>query len=332
VTPTPAVQRTFTDRIEVLGVAKGRESVTITSNTLELVTQVHFQGRTTVRKGEPLVDLQSSEQDANVLVAQVALDQAKRQYDRWKELTNRGVAPVATFEQYEATYKQAEANLTAAQSRRANRTIRAPFSGVVGLTDVAPGSLINPGTPIVTLDDISTVRVDFDVPDRYLPLVENGAQITAQSDVVPGLQVRGKIARLDSRINDRTRAIKARAEFPNGDGKLKPGMLMRINIEQGQRQAVAVPESAVQFESDQATVFVLIDQDGQTVAQRRTVKAGSNDSGFIEIKEGLKPGERVVRDGLSNVQAGPVRLVEMAASGSARPAGASAPAAGGDPR
>ncbi len=315
VTPTEAVVRPFTDQIEVLGVSKGRESVTITSNTLELVTQVYFQGRNAVRKGEPLVELQSSEQDANVMVAQVAVEQAKRQYDRWRELTRRGVAPVATTEQFEATYRQAEANLSAAQSRRANRTIRAPFSGVVGLTEIAPGSLINPGAAIVTLDDISTMRVDFDVPDRYLPQVAQGTAIIARSDVIPGLTVRGRIERLDSRINERTRSIRARAEFPNSDGRLKPGMLMRISIQQGQRQAVAVPESAVQYESDQASVFVLTNQGGQTVAQRRTVQAGVSAAGFIEIKSGLEAGEQLVRDGVSNVQAGPVRLADVRVAG-----------------
>lgn len=229
-------------------------------------------------------------------------------------MTDRGVAPVATTEQYEATYRQAEANLVAAQSRRANRTIRAPFSGVVGLSDVAPGSLINPGTAIVTLDDISTVRVDFDVPDRYLPLIEGGgARIIARSDVIPGLEIAGHISRLDSRINERTRAIKARAEFPNPNGRIRPGMLMRIGIEQGRRDAVAVPESAVQFESDLASVYVLTDQDGQSaVAQRRAVVTGATSGGYIEIREGLKAGEQLVRDGVNNVQAGPVQLTTTA--------------------
>jgi membrane fusion protein (multidrug efflux system) len=185
---------------------------------------------------------------------------------------------------------------------------------------VAPGSLINPGTAIVTLDDISTVRVDFDIPDRYLPVIRQGTAITARPDVLPGVVAQGRIARVDSRINERTRAVKARAEFPNGNGQLMPGMLIRVGIRQGERQSVGVPESAMQVEGDQASVWVLVEQDGQTVAQRRTVVAGSSNAGFIEIKEGLKAGERIVRDGVNNVQAGPVQLV-MAGGGQGRPGG-----------
>src|SRR5262249_36645068 len=149
------------------------------------------------------------------------------------------------------------ANLQAAESRESDRVIRAPFAGRLGLTDIAPGALINPGATIVTLDDVSVMRVDFDVPDRFLPAIRVGSQIQARPDPYPDRLTTGHIALIDSRIDPNTHAIRARAEFPNPDGLLVPGMLMHVAIENGQRQAVAVPESAVQAQGDQSYVYAI---------------------------------------------------------------------------
>jgi len=187
VTPVLVASRTFTDRLQVLGVAKGRQSVTLTSNAAELVTGVRFRDGQQVAKGQILVDLQSREEDAAVAQAQAGLHLAQVTYDRWVQLDQKGFAPQATLDQYKAQLEQAQATLAAAKSRRLDRAIRAPFSGVVGLSDVAPGALINPGTPIVSLDDIAVIRVDFDIPDRFLARLRPGAAITATSDSFPNM-------------------------------------------------------------------------------------------------------------------------------------------------
>src|SRR4030095_4998631 len=119
-----------------------------------------------------------------------------------------------------------------------------PFAGVVGLSDVAPGALVNPGAPIVTLDDVSVVRVDFQVPERYLSQLREGQSLLATADAFPGETITGRIARLDTRVDERTRAITARAEFSNASGKLRPGMLVRVGVSRGQRQRPRAQESA----------------------------------------------------------------------------------------
>ncbi len=315
VSQTRATLRPFTDRIEVLGVAKGRQSVTITSNTTELITGVHFKDGARVAKGQVLVDLKSQEQSANIAQTEASLNLAQLNYDRWKRLGEQGIASSASVDQYRVAYEQAKANLDAAKSRMGDRVIRAPFSGVVGLSDVAPGTLINPGAPIVSLDDVAVIRVDFDVPDRFLPVLRAGMPITARPDAYPEMVASGRIAMLDTRVDEKTRAIKARAEFPNTDGRLKPGMLMRVAIDQGQRQSVAVPEAAVQYEGDLAYVFVLTNQGGRRIAEQRQVQTGADDAGFIEIKSGLKAGEAVVADGVNRVS--PNQAVRVAGAGGA---------------
>jgi membrane fusion protein (multidrug efflux system) len=304
VSQTVVAPRAFTDRIEVLGVAKGRQSVTITSNTAELITAVHFRDGEAVSRGQVLVELKADQENAGIAEAQAQLAQADREYARWKTLADKGIAPRATAEQYLAARDTARAALNSAKAQKLDRVIRAPFSGRVGISDIAPGALISPGTAIVSLDDVSVIRVDFSVPDRYLPILRQGLAISAAPDALPGETFVGHIAQIDTRIDPATRALKARAEFPNVDGRLKPGMLIKVGIDQAQRQAPAVPEAAIQFEGSQASVFLIAKGPKGLVARRTTVQTGLTAGGFVEITAGLKPGDRIVADGLNRVQDG----------------------------
>lgn len=315
VSQVAVTDRPFIDRIEVLGVAKGRQSVTITSNTAEMITAVHFRDGQSVSRGQVLVELKADSEDAGIAEARATLAQAERDYQRWKTLADRGVAPRATAEQYLSALETAKAAVASAKAQKLDRVIRAPFAGRVGISDVAPGTLISPGTAIVSLDDVSVIRVDFSVPDRYLATLREGLPITARPDALPGEVFQGRIAQIDTRIDSTTRALKARAEFPNSDGRLKPGMLVKVGIDQGQRQAPAVPEAAVQFEGTQASVFLIAKSPKGAVARRVNVDTGLTSGGFVEIRSGVKPGERIVADGLNRVQDGaPV------SSGSGKPA------------
>jgi len=296
--------RAFTDRVEVLGVAKGRQSVTITSNTAELITAVHFSDGQYVSKGQVLVELKADQENAGIAQQQAQLAQAEREYQRWKTLADKGIAPRATVEQYLAARDTAKAVLASASAQKLDKVIRAPFAGRVGISDIAPGALISPGTPIVSLDDVSVIRVDFSVPDRYLPILREGLAITAQPDALPGQSFTGRIAQIDTRIDPATRALKARAEFANTDARLKPGMLIKVGIDQGERQAIAVPEAAIQFEGTQASVFLIAQGPKGQVARRTVVQTGLSTGGYVEIVSGLKAGDKIVADGLNRVQDG----------------------------
>jgi membrane fusion protein (multidrug efflux system) len=301
--------RQFTDAVEVLGVAKGRQSVTITAATTQLVDKIRFSDGQSVRKGAVLIELKNTEQDAGLAQAQAALVQADRAYKRYQTLAQEGWAARSALDQYEAAYQAAEANVNAAKARQADRTIRAPFGGVVGLSDVAPGALVNPGAPIVTLDDISTMRVDFQVPEQFLSLTREGQPISAKVDAYPGETAHGRIARLDTRIDERTRSMTVRAEFPNPGLRLKPGMLMRVSISRGQRQALAVPESAVSVQGDSAFVFVIRASGSRAVAEQRPIVTGLRQDNAVEVLDGVQAGDRVVADGLNKVQPGqPIRV------------------------
>ena len=260
--------------------------------------------------GAPLVELQAREEDAAIIEARANVNQAQREYDRYKALADRGVAPQVMLEQAETALETARASLQAAQARRGDRVIRAPFAGRVGLTTVTPGTLINPGAVIATLDDTSTIRVDFPLPERYLNLLRPGAPITATADAYGDAPFQGRIALIDTRVNEATRAATARAEFPNPGGRIRPGMLLRVVVQQGQRQTPAAPESAVQYEGAGAFVYRIAPGQNGSTAQRVEVETGAVENGFVEILSGVEPGERIVGSGLNRIQPGaPVSVV-----------------------
>ena len=232
-----ATPREFADQIRVLGVARSKRSVNITSNSTELITRVMFTDGQRVAAGTPLVELQAREEDADLIQARAQLAQAQREYDRYKILAERGVAPRVTAETAETALQTARAAVSASEARRGDRVLRAPFAGVLGLTSVTPGTLISPGSVITTLDDISAIRVDFPLPERYLGVLQVGTPLTATADAYADETVSGRIALLDTRVNEQTRAVIARAEFPNPGNRIRPGMMMGWRCSRGAGRA-----------------------------------------------------------------------------------------------
>ncbi len=328
-----ASPRIFTDSLDVLGVVKARQSVTLSAATTQLVSRVLFTPGQRVAKNQILVELKTLEQDAGLAQAKARAIVAERGYQRWKALADQGYASKAAVEQYEAVWLAAKADVDAAQARLGDRLIRAPFAGVVGLSDIAPGAVVNPGAAIVTLDDDSVLRVDFQIPDRFIASVHEGQEIEASVDAYSGLTIRGRITHLDTRIDERTRALTARSEFPGADRRVKPGMMLRIAVAQGEHQGLSVPETAVAVQGDGAYVFVALKQGQKMTADQRPIVTGVRQDGFVEVKDGLEPGDMLVADGLNKVQAGQaIRVGGKPGSGGAssvrKPgAGAARPAA-----
>lgn len=299
-----ATPRQFSDEIRVLGVARGRRSVNITSSTSELIARVLFTDGQRVAAGTPLVELQAREEDADIIEARARLAQAQRQAERLKALADRGIAPRVTAEDAETGLLTAQASLSAALARRGDRVIRAPFPGVLGLSSVTAGTLVNPGGIITTLDDIDVVRVDFPVPERYLGLLRRGTVITATIDAYGEDAFVGRIAFIDTRVNEQTRSVTARAEIPNPGARIRPGMAVKVAVQQGVRTAAAVPEAAVQYEGEGAFVYRIARGERGSTAQRLEVETGAVEEGFVEILSGLNAGDRVVGSGLNRIQPG----------------------------
>jgi membrane fusion protein, multidrug efflux system len=297
----------------LLGTAQARESVTITAKVSDVVTRLAFDSGQRVRAGQLLADMSSRAQQADVAAAEAALRDAEQQLRRGGELAREQLIARGQYDTLRANRDAAAASVQAKRASVADRTITAPFAGVLGLRQVSPGALVTPGTVITTLDDDSTIKLDFTLPEAALSSLDVGQAIAAGSDAWPGERFEGHIANIDSRVDPETRAVRVRAELPNPDGKLRQGMLLRVQVRLPSRQALVLPELAVQQEAEQSYVFRV--GPGDTVEQV-PIKLGTRREGAVEVVSGLRAGDRIVVEGTVKLHAGS-RIVE---AGRAQPA------------
>ena len=290
----------WSDELAALGTANARESVTVTASVSQTVASVEFDSGQFVRKGQPLVTLVQGQQAAAVDEAQAALRNAEQLYERSRQLARQQLVSRADLETQRTALEAARARVATQRATVADRVIRAPFDGVLGLRLVSAGSLVTPGTAITTLDDVSQIKLDFTVPEAALGQLAAGQRIVARSSAWPGQAFEGRIDTLDSRIDPGSRAVKARALLPNPDGRLRPGMLLDVGVERAARDALAVPELAVQQSGAQASVFRV---EGDT-ARLVPVKTGERHPGMVEIVSGLQPGDRIVVEGTVKLRDG----------------------------
>jgi membrane fusion protein (multidrug efflux system) len=306
----PARVERLHEEIEALGTARANESVDITSKVSNLVTAVRFAEGQQVRKGEVLVELDGEQARADLAVADAALKESASQYKRSRELYDTKVLSDAQIEQIEATFSANQARVASARSRLNDTVIRAPFSGRVGLRRVSVGSLVAPGAVITTLDDTSTIKLDFSVPETVVASMQSGLSIDATSVAYPGRVFAGKVASVDSRVDPNTRSVVVRAALPNTDGLLKPGMFLTVRLSRGDADVLVIPEESLLPE--QGDVFVFVVQDGK--AARRKIQTGQRRVGSVQVVAGLQPGELVVTEGTQKLRDGAsVSIVEGAA-------------------
>lgn len=299
--------------IEAVGTASSREAVDITSKAANTVTAVRFSEGQQVGKGEVLVELDGAQAKADLVAARAALKESESTFKRSRDLFARQALSESQLEQIEATLIANRARVASAEARVADTVIRAPFSGRVGLRRISVGSLISPGTVITTLDDSSVIKLDFDVPETFVSVLEAGLHVKANSIAYPGETFEGKVSSVDSRVDPVSRSVTVRAEIPNGDGLLKPGMFMSVRVSREPTPALVVPESAIVPERGSVFVFVV----GEGRAERREVTVGRREPGRVELVAGVEAGERVVVQGTQKVRDGSAVVESPVAAGAA---------------
>jgi membrane fusion protein, multidrug efflux system len=295
--------------VEALGTVRANESVDITAKVAERVAAIHFREGQQVKQGEVLIELDSSEPRADLAAAEAAARDSRSQYKRSQELFQTRALSQAQLEQLEASLQANEARVAAARSRLNDRVIRAPFAGRVGLRNLSPGGLVNPGTVITTLDDLSVVKLDFAVPELFLATLKPGLPVQARSTAYEQTAFAGKVASIDTRVDPATRAVAIRALIDNRDGRLRPGMFMTVTLVSGAGPAVMLQEQAIVPEGERHYVFVV----EQGHARRRQVTLGRRRPGEVEVLSGLGTEDTVIIEGTLNVRDGtPVRLLDDA--------------------
>jgi membrane fusion protein (multidrug efflux system) len=300
----PVELQAVSRELRALGTARANESVEITAKSSNLVAAVRFRDGEQVQRGAVLVELDSAQARADLAVAEAALTESNSQYQRATELLPTQALSKSQFDQIVATRAANAARVDAARARLEDTVIRAPFGGRVGLRRVSVGSLISPGTVITTLDDTAIIKIAFAVPENNLTSLRTGLAVTVTSTVYPGRSFTGRVASLDSRIDATSRSMLVRAELPNGDGAIKPGMFLNVELRRDERMGVVVPEEAIVPEQNRQFVYVVTNGS----ASKREVRTGLRRPGSVEITEGLRAGERIVVEGTVKLrEGGPVR-------------------------
>jgi membrane fusion protein (multidrug efflux system) len=292
--------RPFGAAIEAVGTALARESVDITSKVANTVTAIRFQEGQRVAAGSVLVELDRAQTAAALVEAEASLMESRNQFNRGRDLSVTQALSRAQLDQLETAVKTGEARVTAARSRLNDTVIRAPFAGRTGLRRVSLGSLVNPGTVITTLDDSSVIKLEFSVPQSFLGSLEPGLPIEARADGFGERAFKGTLTTLDSRIDPVTRSIAVRAELPNADGAIKPGLFMTVGLRAKTTPTLMIPEEALVPEQGRTFVFVV--RDGK--AQRLEVRTGGREPGSVAVLEGLTAQDKIVVEGTQRVRDG----------------------------
>lgn len=298
---TGKVQEQFiVDEIDAIGTLQANESVVISAAVTEPVASVNFADGQRVTKGDLLVALTSDEQAAELDEAKANLADADRQLKRIKSI-GKNLASKSDIDAAQAKVDAYVGQLGAIEARLADRLITAPFSGVLGFRQVSVGALVTPGTEITTLDDISVVKLDFTVPEVFLGKVHLQSLVSGASPAWPGQKFDGRVSSIDSRVDPNTRAIQVRAEIPNPDLKLLPGMLMNVTLFSDQYPALLVDEAAIMQSGTRSTLYVV--KEDATV-ELRDITIAKRLPGQVVISSGVVRDETIVVDGTFTLKPG----------------------------
>lgn len=295
----------FKDTIEAIGTARANEQVLITSKYADFVEKLFFDDGQLVKKGDVLIRLNNQEELARVNELEANLSESMAQLTRFQELLNSKATSKSLVDQQEAKTKAIAAQLHSARTKLNDLSIKAPFDGVLGFREVSLGAYINAGSIITSLDDLSLIKVDFTLPERFLPTIKLGQSVRALSTAYKNQQFLGKISSIDSRINPVTRTMKVRAEIPNENLVLRPGMLITIEVVRQVETLLQLPESAIIPIENKHFVFVISEgKDQSQTAIRKSITIGRRLPGIVEVLGGIKENEQIVTEGALKLRDG----------------------------
>ena len=292
---------TIEQTLNAVGRLTAHQSVNITSLVDGRVASLALRDGAFVEADAPLVMLDSREQSARVAETRASLHDSERQLEYMKQLIERGAVSQDELEAISSQVETQRAALRAEEVVLSDYTIRAPFSGTLGLHDISVGARIQAGSVITTLDDLSGLNLTFELPESLLGFMQPGQHITARSDAWPGDSFTGQVDAIDSRINPSSLTFRARVVLPNPDMKLRPGLFMQLQVPVVAQEALVVPVHSVLYDGGRNFVFVIADDN---TVSRREVATGRNRNGLMEVLSGLQTGEKIVDEGIAKVREG----------------------------
>ena len=302
--PVRAVQVTVGEvqaDVSAVGSLLAEESVVIRPELDGRVVDIHFAEGQHVAKGAKLVTLDPAEYRAQLAQADAQVRTDAQRHERAKELLAQKFISQEALDVAKNNLDRSEALRSEAQVRLSKAIITAPFSGTVGLRLISPGAYVEKGDDIVRLDNISSIKLDFRVPELYAAHVRAGQQVAVRLDAFPGEQFTGRIYAMEPVVDEKTRTILLRARVPNQGLKLKPGMFVRVALTlETRKNAILVPEPAIWPQGQDSFVYRV--QGGKAMLTK--VEIGARRPGEVEIVAGLSPSDTVVTEGQMKLRDG----------------------------
>jgi membrane fusion protein (multidrug efflux system) len=316
VTTVIAKRETWPSTLNVIGTAAAIQGVTVSADLPGIVDKVQFESGRAVHAGDVLVELDTRQERAQLAQAESDRDLARITYAREQQLVKEGVVPQADYDNALAQQKTTEAKVGEIQATIARKTIRAPFTGILGIRQVNLGQYLASGQAIVPLQSLNPIYVNFGVPQQEAPRVQVGRALRVTSDDVPGVQFTGRVTAVDSVVDQTTRNIQVQATLVNPEDRLRPGMFVQVAVGVGSpRDVISLPASAINYAPYGDSVYVVTDvKDPKSDKTYRgvrqqfvTVQGSRGDQ--VAVVSGLNPGDEVVSSGGFKLRNGAAVLV-----------------------
>jgi membrane fusion protein (multidrug efflux system) len=326
ITTVQATPERWPATVEAIGTVEAVHGVTVAADLPGLVAQIQFDSGRKVRAGEVLVRLDTRQEQAQLAAAEAQRNLATVNFERMKGLRDQGITSQADFDRAAAEHKQAVAQTGETRAAIGRKTIRAPFSGVLGIRQVNLGQYLKPGDPIVELQSLDPVYVNFDVPQQQLSELPIGAEVHVTAQGIEKSAATGRITAVNSVVDEATRNVQVQATLPNPDGKLRPGMFVEAQVVLGAgAPVVAVPASAINYAPYGNSVFIVEPMKGPdgkpyTGVRQQFVKLGGTRGDQVAVVSGVKPGQELVTSGVFKLRSGAAVVVNNKIQPSNNPA------------
>lgn len=323
------VLETLQEDVNAVGSLRSNESVVVRPEISGRISAIDFIEGAQVRKGSALVVLDSSTQAAEVQQARANLALAQNNFERTQELQKSNFVSANARDQALNGLKVAQANLALAEARLAKTRILAPFNATIGLRQVSVGDYVREGQDLVTLEDMSALKLDFRLPENYFGKVKLGQLVEIKTDAFPGQAFKARLIAIDPLIDQAGRSLSLRARLDNPGGRLRPGMFANVRLILSERaSAMTIPEEALVPQGTEQFAFKVV----EGKAQRVQVRIGLRRNARVEVTEGLQPGDEVVTAGQLKIREGTaVKPIAAAPAPGGPAAGAAAGAAPAKP-
>ncbi len=301
------------DDAQTVGTLKARQSALLKPEVSGRIVKLGFVDGQSVRQGQLLVQLDDSLQAAQLQQSEAQASIARSSLKRNNELLAQGFVSASAVDQAQSVLQVAEAQVALSRAQLARMQVRAPFDGVMGIRMVNVGDYVKDGSDLVSIEDTSTMWLDFRLPERFVPRLKMGQQVEVQLDALPGKAFKAQIAALDTQLDANGRSLLVRAKLPAGTPELRSGLFARVRVLLAVHQnALLVPEEALVPQGGKQFIIKLVENAaGQVTAQRFEAKLGLRLPGKVEILSGLKVGDRVVTAGQAKLMRGEAQVLKI---------------------